>query len=233
MRVFFIFLLLLNLLFLAWQYTQPAKGGHEVKPLPAGLKPIVLVREIDVKPVQVAVVEQVPEEMPAEQDISPMVEAEVQPEVDSCFTLGPFKDQEKVDSVSALLKDYTRTVTIRKRQESEQHRYWVYLLDAESREEAIATSKVLAKNKLKDYYIVRGGENNNRISLGHYREKASAERRMTQLKSLGYAPVMEAIYRYFDLFWLDYVLAANHSLDDGVLQDFMADGVVKLDRDCK
>lgn len=231
MRIFFIFLLLLNLLFVAWQYTQPARQSTEIKPLPINLQSVVLVREMAAGQLaESEVLTEAPALLPDEMEI---VEAQSMPEMDSCYTLGPFKDRQKVDEVSRLLDAYTKTVTVRKRQESERYRYWVYLFDAADREEAIATSKVLAKNKLKDYYIVRGGENNNRISLGHYREKASAERRMLQLKSLGYSPALEVIYRQFDLFWLDYVLTANHSLDEGILQDFITDGVVKLDRGCE
>lgn len=236
MRIFFVFLLLLNLLFFFWQYTQPEKQTLAIKPLPSHMKPVVLLRElkggqsVESGPVEVTVIEVVEPPEPVEV-IEPDVQMMV--EKDSCYTLGPFEDQQRVKEVQKVLEGYSKNLAVRKIQEKEQHRYWVYLGAARNRNEAIETSQELAKKRLKDYYIVRGGENNNRISLGHYREKNSAERRMSQLKLLGYEPVLEVIYRTFDLFWLDYVLESNHLLDEGVLQDFMAEGVVKLDRACE
>lgn len=231
MRMFFIFLLLLNVVFAGWQYYQPATGAAEVAPLPGTLKTLVLLSESG--PLPLKVVDNESDVVEAEADVQPDV-AGISPQEKQiiCFTLGPFGDEAQVKSIQQELSSHVNTSEIRKRVEKELYRYWIYFPETSSRAEAIEISKSLARNKIKDYYIVHGGEHNNRVSLGHFREKMHADRRVRQLQKLGYEPQVQPIYRDYEVYWLDYAVL-QQQLDDGdPVAAYAADEVSRLSRDC-
>jgi len=229
MRIFFLFLLLLNILFAGWQYYQPAKKRSDIAPLPAQLKTLVLLDESE-------------SSLRTVTNGSVVVKVDVQPEVASvspqakqiiCFTLGPFNDEAQVQSIQTEISSKVSSSELRKRVEKELHRYWIYFPETESRAEAIEISKSLARNKIKDYYIVHGGEHNNRVSLGHFKEKLHADRRVKQLQKLGYEPEMQPIYRDYEVYWLDYVILQQQHSDNDPVGIYIADEVSRLARDCE
>ena len=228
MRLFFLFLLIVNGLFALWIYFQPQKQAASVPPLPAGIAAIELLHPPAVEPMPAAADEPSEKEIPA----VPVVEKTVS-EQPRCYTLGPFADQADADTARRELEELADRVTLRKRAEREVHRYWVYIPSLGSRAQAIEVSKTLARNDIKDYYIVRSGDNNNAISLGHFREKKHADRRIRLLESLGFEVNKEQIYRQYDLFWLDFRLAASHSLEPINALASGTEGVARLERSCE
>ncbi len=223
------FLLLLNVLFAGWQYYQPTKTRMDIKPLPAQLKPLVLLSETDLplqtvdKPGQISIVDKLESEVEKPENRAKQI---------ACYTLGPFTDQNQAQSIQQQIAMLITDSKLRKRVESELHRYWIYFPETATRAEAIETSKSLARNKIKDYYIVHGGEHNNRISLGHFKEKMHADRRFAQLEKLGYYPEMQPIYREYEVYWLDYSIPQQQNEDDPV-SAYMVDEVSRLSRDCE
>ena len=229
MRTFFVFLLVLNLLFAAWQYFNPAKSELSVKPLPESLTPVRLINEAK-EGAPLLVQSSAPIEKPLLSLPEPMAQ---EPAVVDCYTLGPFKDEGSINKAKKVLAERLDRMAIRKIEESERHRYWVYLPALENRKAAIAKSKDLAKRKIKDYYIVRSGEHNNGISLGHFKEKSHADRRVKKLIDLGFNAKMDVIYRRYNLYWLDY--EANNEIQehDVLIDSVTVDGVSRLTRACK
>ena len=122
-----------------------------------------------------------------------------------CYTLGPFKESAHANAVSARLGDLGATVSQRSKVEQEQYGYRVYLKPYASREEAVAESRKLADNGIRDYYIISDDpEKNNGISLGLFRKKSGAIRRMAQVRRFDFKPQMEIRYRETTIYWLDY-----------------------------
>lgn len=228
MRLFFLFLLIVNGLFALWIYSQPQKQAASLPPLPAGMAAIELLHPAAVEPMPSPANDPSDEEMPA----VPVAEKVVS-EQPRCYTLGPFADQADADSVRRELEELADRVALRKRAEREVHRYWIYIPSLGSRTQAIEVSKSLARNNIKDYYIVRSGDNNNAISLGHFREKKHADRRIRLLESLGFEVNKEQIYRQYDLFWLDFRLAASRSLEPVNALASGTEGVARLERSCE
>lgn len=228
--MFFLFLLLLNVLFAGWQYYQPAKSRNVIAPLPSGLKTLVLLNEVDVLLPGSEAVESVSVEVDAKPEAA---KAEQQDNQVICFTLGPFSDEAQVQSIQREISSQVSASELRKRVEKELHRYWIYFPETASRAEAIEISKSLARNKIKDYYIVHGGEHNNRVSLGHFKEKLHADRRMLQLQKLGYEPVMQPIYRDYEVYWLDYSILQQQIGDNDPASAYVADEVSRLSRECE
>jgi hypothetical protein len=195
--------------------------------LPEGLERLVLLSERQ----DVAVEEE--REVGKSSDTTPAVAVlEDKKPVMLCYTLGPFRDEEKVEQTKSAIAEHVDDLTIRKREQSEQHRFWVYVAPQKNREMAVNLSKQLAKKKIKDYYIIRSGEKNNGISLGHFKEKKHADRRVKKLSKLGFDVRMEVIYQNFLVYWLDYSAHAESREGDDVLHGLVEEGVARIDRDC-
>jgi hypothetical protein len=225
MRILFVFLLILNLLFAGWIYTQPALQPARIPSLPAGLKTIELLNSKEA-PAHLATNGDTPQ-APEKAVNEPIVA--VAPE---CFTLGPFNDEAAVQELKNRLSEQVRALKIRRRQEQEPHRYWVLLPSPGSRQKATELGKELVANKIKDYYIVLKGENKNALSLGHFKEKRHADRRINQLSKLGYVGDMKVIHRQYNLYWLDYRVDASKADNLALIQDYLVEGVANLHREC-
>ena len=226
MRVFFLFLLIINALIGAWIYLQPVKNHSTVKSMSSKINLLVLLSE--------AGVPKKTQELIATADPVKSVE---KLNIDNkhssmCYTLGPFKDESMLKQARKLLAEQVQNINVRKREESQQHRYWVYLPVMPSRTQAIKQSMLLAQNEISDYYIVGGGKKKNAISLGHFKEKKHADHRIIQLKKKGFDTEMEVIFRRFDVFWLDFSVKPNNTLSDDVISGYQADRVTLLDRSC-
>ena len=214
MRLLFLVLLIINLAFASFLYWGPEPAGEQPAALPANLVSIEMLNEAGpVNPVSTEV-------------------SSPQASLPQCYTLGPLQDEDSVQAIMAALKGRATDIVQRSKQESRHHRYWVYIPVQKNRQAAIAMSQRLARKKVKDYYIVRGGDKNNSISLGHFKEKQHADRRIKSLKRLGFDAQIEPIYRQYRLFWLDYRLPADAHIDDGFWADLLPDGVSRLKRDC-
>jgi len=220
MRIFLIFLLVLNLVYGLWQYYVPVNQEERLPAMPNGLKSLELLSESE--PVDIKLVEGVVMSSKKQEALAV-----------ACYTLGPFKDKELSDKAMMMLKGRVNGLKDRSREENEQQRYWVYIPSLKNRSEAIAKSKLLAKKKIKDYYIIRTGSKYNGISLGHFKEKVHAYRRLDNLKALGFDVEIEPIYQTYTVHWLDYELAGEKPEEQDVLREFQDDGVARLDRSCE
>jgi hypothetical protein len=218
MRMLFLLLLLLNLLFYGWQNWRPHQDIVVVNPLPETLNSIELMRE----------------RMGEKANPSAEFENrnEATPDNKSCHTIGPFEDNQMVEELKQELQQFTNHLTVRVMQESQLHRYWVYI-KAANNEDAVATSKLLVLQNVSDYYVMSSG-NEKRVSLGHFKEKSYAERRAQQLKELGFAVETEVVYHYFKLYWLDYELLVSQK--DGVkdlIAPYLQNDISILSRECE
>jgi len=229
MRIFFVFLLLINLLFAAWLYTQPDRQPAEIKPLPAELKTIQLLK----KPPTGAAPSLVENTEPATESLpQPEPEPPLAPKR-HCYTLGPFDEEAELLEVKNQLSEQVEDLQVRRREEREPHRYWVFIPPQQNRAQAIAMGQALAQKNVKDYYVVLRGDAINALSLGHFKEKPHADRRLRQLQKLGFDVQTEVIYRQYSLFWLDYSVSEDQQGTDELMAPFLVNGVARLDRDCE
>jgi len=124
----------------------------------------------------------------------------------------------------------------RGREEKEQYLYWVYIQPEKNMSEAIKTGKRLKANKVKDFYVIREGEHIYGISLGRFRNKASALRLEKKVSKLGFDVLVESVFKTVTVYWLDYQLADGASIPDAVFDQYILSGktseVSRLVRDC-
>ena len=153
-----------------------------------------------------------------------------------CFTLGPFRDLDKLRSLTREIKSYVTEADFRGKEERGQAIYWVYLTPEKSRKEAIATGKRLKSKKIKDFYIIRDGAKVNGISLGHFRNKAGAYGLEKKVTKLGFDVNVEPIFKSYTIYWLDYKLAEDVTIPEKIFDKYITntnkDKVTRLKREC-
>jgi hypothetical protein len=110
--------------------------------------------------------------------------------------------------------------------------FWVYLQPEESYIKAKALAEQLKKMKVKDYFIISAEPQTNGISLGHFREKNRAYEHAKYITSLGFSPVVEALFKEYTIYWLDYEVAPGMSIPGSVLDKYLTDKNNRLIRVC-
>ena len=153
-----------------------------------------------------------------------------------CFTLGPFRDLDKLRSLTREIKSYVTEADFRGKEERGPAIYWVYLTPEKSRKEAIATGNRLKSKKIKDFYIIRDGDKVNGISLGHFRNKAGAYGLAEKVRKLGFDVNVEPIFKTYTIYWLDYQLAEGVTIPEKIFDKYTTnsnkDKVTRLKREC-
>ena len=180
MRLFFIFLLIVNILMGVWFYMQPVKNDFNTKPMSEGIQSLVLLDEVgasdEVEPV-------IPEfdvaSVPKETGIDANALAV------RCYTLGPFRSEKSAKKAIGKMGEQIKDANIRSREES-QERYWVYLPATKTRALAKEKTKELTRAKISDFYILNNSEKKNSISLGQFKEKQRAINRRERIKKDGF-----------------------------------------------
>jgi hypothetical protein len=155
---------------------------------------------------------------------------------EKCFTFGPFREKGNVESLKKDIGSYVERMYVRNREEKDHTVHWVYIQPEKDRKSVIALGKRLKYNRIKDFYVIREGEKNNGISLGHFKDKARAFSLESKIKKLGFDVMVEPIYKTFVVFWLDYQLI-DDDIPESVLKKYMhpenGDKVSRLSRNCQ
>jgi len=231
MRIFLVFLVILNLLYAGWEYMSPSTIVKSIPPLPDKLQTLELLRETrGMEAKQLELVENEESGNALDDAAETIIEERVS--VDACYTLGPFKDKNIMQQHKESLAEQLGDITVRKLVESEKHRYWVHLPAQSSRKKAKEMAAILRANDVNDFYIVLSGKARNSISLGHFREPAHASRRVKGVINKGFKAQIEVIYRDYDIFWLDYKIKENESNAEFNIVEYVTGGVSQLVRDC-
>ncbi len=86
---------------------------------------------------------------------------------------------------------------------------WVYIKPEKSRKKAIETGDRLKSKKIKDFYVIRDGEQKNGLSLGRFKSKSGAYELAKKVKKLGFEVTVEPLFKSHTIYWLDYQLASG------------------------
>ena len=244
MRLFLVFIILLNVLYAGWEYLSPAVTDNGIPPLPDNLKTLELLREtkesveesVDTGSVDSVENDELDgsnnEGMEESQVVVVTQAIEKESQVRSCFTLGPFKDKDIMQQVRLSLSEQVKGMEVRKLRDSEKHRYWVYIPSLGSRKKAKNMVEQLTEKDVKDFYIILNGDTRNGISLGHFKEQFHANRRFRKVKRLGFKAEIKVIYREFDVYWLDYEQKIEASSTPFSIDEYVTEGVSQLEREC-
>jgi len=232
MRWLFLLVLILNGVYLLTQLGSSDMDLYKDIPRLRNVEPIVLMREIDnaEKEVQKEELEDLASDVTQLEEVSetPMAEA-VQ-----CFTLGPFSQKDSLQELKNEIAPYVVNAVIRDKKGRDYTVHWVYIQPEKNRKNIIKVAKRLKTKKIKDFYIIREGEKNNGISLGHFKDKQRAIGLEAKVKKLGFDVHIEPINRTSEVYWLEYELIGQ-VLPKEIINKYTqsADPVVsRLSRDC-
>ena len=234
MRHVIYLLLVANLVFFGWQMLQIQKqeGTERALPaLPVTAKPLVTLQEMEQGQQQ----EQAPAPGPepeSQQESEPepdqglaepfdqvaMVESltELQPPggggAITCRTLGPIQAVAQLRTLGSRLDEMGLEPRHRTSEIQEATGYWVYL-PAMKYSAAQEIKRKLDAHSDKEYYIGKG----NYISLGTFKERSRAERRMDQVSKLDLEALLEPRYEIQTVHWLDIDRQTSMAVDLGVV----------------
>lgn len=147
------------------------------------------------------------------EETSDTTESEIvdEPFNQECYSVGAFNARSEIRPILDVLKTEVIKIRTRKIISSQEVGYWVYIPAFKTREEALSLGRQLSQNDIKDYYVVTGGENENKVSLGHYRESQNADDRLAELLSKGFNAEKQLKVEQWPEFWLDYAIASDQS----------------------
>lgn len=254
MRWLFLLVLLLNGVYLLSQLGSSEMSLYEDIPRLTNVEPIVLVREIDhgEKELLKEELDDVASDVEQLNDVSKAPLKEESDDVASdveqlndvskasfveggqCFALGPFHQKGSLQELKSEVAPYVVNAVIRDKKGQDYTMYWVYIHPEKNYKDIVEVGKRLKTKKIKDFYLIRAGEKNNGISLGHFRDKQRALRLEAKVKKHGFDVHVEPISRTAEVFWLEYELI-DQALPREIVNRYTqsADTVVsRLSRDC-
>ena len=121
-----------------------------------------------------------------------------------CYRYGPFFKSQDASQLTISLEKSGVHVDVLQEDGEVPNKYWVYLPEKETYEEAKAEQNWLTQLGVEDIYIMRAAPHYNRISLGVYNDNAMAERRLQSLLKLKVTALLEISYKLGKQFWLVY-----------------------------
>lgn len=150
-----------------------------------------------------------------------------------CFSYGPFAQEADFSELQEWFGLRNQAFSQRLEYEQDKELFWVYLAPLPDRARAEATLSELENQGVKDYRLIHKGSFKNAISLGLFSSQAGVNRRLSELNSKGYQPV---VVPYHDveatrIYWLDVVLEGDANLTAEVFSGFPA-RYNSLPKDC-
>ena len=247
MKAVFFILLAANLMLLAWilfGHDEPGTAPQS-DPVP-GVDSIVLLSEQGEAAAEAAVApapeqpgptaETLPDEVAepvAETAAEPAAPAVAQNAADICYTVGPFRDLDKLRGIIKAIRDEVVEASFRSREESEQTLFWVYLAPHASLADARAKTRALRSNGIDDSFIITDGDKARGISLGYFREKPRAYKLRDTVAGKGFQPRIDPIFRNYTIYWLDYQVSRDADAVDPLAGQDLGESVSRFDRACE
>jgi len=133
-----------------------------------------------------------------------------------CVSFGPFAESYQAGELSNWLKENEIQTKLRTESGGKDQLFWIYLSPSESKDEAIAAIEELKGKGIHDYKLIDKGNLQNAISLGLFSNQAAANRRLNELKNIGYLPIMVPYHKTQSIIWVD----AKLDKQENTLSDF-------------
>lgn len=131
------------------------------------------------------------------------------PESLVCLELGPFLTQADLRQVMTTLTPHAERVQYRQTRAMANRGYWVHLPAQGSRDAALAAARELSVKGLRDYYVVTAGERENTISLGLFRERSNAQKRLAEVRALGFDARLQPREDEVPHYWIDLMVGSD------------------------
>ncbi len=186
MKLVFIAVLLINILFFVYQFFFSNNLNTEENIPATDKSQIVLIKELNevqLKKLQSSFI-------PNTDVIVKSPEDEV---ANICYTLGPFKRKIMIEIRSKLDILYHKKLSFEIQTTSKSTYYRIYIPPIENKVEIDKALLKLSKNSLNDHYVMTLDGRKNAIALGVYKQKTTAEKIANKAKLIGFSTIIEAI----------------------------------------
>lgn len=128
----------------------------------------------------------------------------------ACLSVGPFDTPSALRRAVDALGGSVGKLQYREAQVQSTRGWRVYVPAAATRGEALAQARALAAQGIRDYYVVTAGPGENTVSLGLFRERGNAEKRLAEVQALGIPAVMEGASEDRPQWWLEIAVAVDY-----------------------
>jgi hypothetical protein len=150
-----------------------------------------------------------------------------------CVSVGAFRDLAEAAQASAALQAAGYVSRQRVDQGDVWLGYWVSVQNFTSREAAEQALADLAQRGISDAYILPGSDLVNTLSLGVFNDSARAQRRVEEIRALGFDAQLADRKRAGSVYWLDVDLPAPGSVFDPAILQSQPGKIVRLEyRSC-
>ncbi len=137
-----------------------------------------------------------------------------------CFSYGPFPANEQAKNLKQWFEQKEILVNQRTDNEHAKQLFWIYLAPQKSRENAIAAIEDLKSKGIKDYRLISSGDLRNAISLGLFSTQAIVNKRLNELKSKGYQPIVVPYHNTKVIYWVDVKLMGQQNLLNDLFTEY-------------
>lgn len=220
MRHLIFILIVINLVFFAWNKVPGMFDGaavHALPPLPPDTRRLITLREVQEQDKAVEVIAQGGDEQLGELEVTGghddaredgdgasnvRTMTGLQPPAAglplTCYALGPFLDKSEMQQTAARLNTFGLETTPRSGEVKRKIGYWIYI-PTTTRDEARKVTRLLDEKKDKEYFIGK----DNVLSLGAFKERWRADKRLKRVRQHGLEPILEPRYKERPAYWLD------------------------------
>ncbi|MEO8778414.1 MAG: SPOR domain-containing protein [Rhodanobacter sp.] len=131
----------------------------------------------------------------------------------SCTTLGPFDTPQDLRDARQALGSQVARMRSRQEQIAQPGAWWVHLPGAATRAQALRQARQLGARNIADYFVVGSGDQANTVSLGLFRDRANARKRVNEVVAAGFPARMSERSENVPEYWLDLMIADGSRLD--------------------
>jgi hypothetical protein len=241
MRWFFLFLLIINVIYLGYEINRGTRiymrNTTSALSIPADATRLQLISELDA-PAEiriragtasgleelddVEIVLTTNEELVAElPEIQPGESGAFASSI-ACFRYGPIPDEQMVRGLYDWFRSRDIEANIQYTEEQQRQMYWVYLSPQQSRETALAVIQEMESKGIGDFRLISRGDLENAISLGLYSSRDSVNNRLQELNDKGYVPVVVPYSNVTRIYWLDTRITNSALSSDEIYNGFPA-----------
>lgn len=230
-RSIFFALLLANIVYFGWNYADPPRPQNVVlKKIPLQAKVLRLLSErTQARAPAEALDPEQPSDMVSEAQAPPP-----EPANKRCYSLGPFDGRPAAELWAQRIEVTGFPVAVRAIDERQRSTFWVYIAPVKDHQTALRIGRKLANKGIKDYFVVTDDDNPNAVSLGLFSRQEGAQRRLAQIRSLGFEPKIDVKHEEKTSYWLDYDETKGDPLPDLLWQSIAAENktIQRIPREC-
>jgi len=138
-----------------------------------------------------------------------------------CISFGPFAETQQAGELSDWLKKNEIQTNKRTEGDKEDQFFWIYLSPSDSKGEAMAAIEDLKGKGVQDYKIINKGNMQNAISLGLFSSQTAVNRRLNELKNIGYQPIIVPYHKNQSIIWVDAKVDIKENTQEDILYEFI------------